>query len=127
MEIDLDLDWNGDCLAVVSAWIALPLIQYLFRLVVQSVSKSLQDLVCFHRSILLDGNRKKHDALNPRFARIVGVVGFDLNRANRIRDSGRSDPNDGQIVIPSSSAASGSCRAFFVAIPVSVTLSNSAV
>src|SRR5712671_4827288 len=127
MEIDLDLDWNGDCLAVVSAWIALPLIQYLFRLVVQSVSKTLQDLVWFHRSILLDGNRKKHDALNPRLARIVGVVGFDLNRADRIRDSGRSGANDGQIAIPRSSAASGSARANLISNARALPIPNAAI
>jgi len=46
MEIDLDLDWHGDRLAVVSAWMALPLIQYLFCLVVQSVSKPWYNACC---------------------------------------------------------------------------------
>src|SRR5678816_2584246 len=85
MEINHDLELNGDGLSVHFSWIALPPLQYLFGFVIQTIAETSFHLVDVDGSVFLN-DRVQHDGpLDMRLTCIIGVVRFGLHWACRSR------------------------------------------
>ena len=76
MKVNNDLKLNCDSLAIFLAGTAFPSLEYLLRLVVQSVSQASRDAGYVDISVLLNNRIQNDGSLNVCLTGIVRIVGF---------------------------------------------------